>query len=167
MSVVATGPLVVDLERQAAWVSGRPVQFWPYSGTTLHREWRLLACLARNVDRLVPLQTLSADVLDWPDIGRYEQKNLRVIRSRLVSRLGAECKPLFSVTPGRGVMLRSSPSLVDVLRAPVRRAAETLDWIEARQGPLQPDGYARIELTVADVRALARLLTVEPTDAHD
>lgn len=37
----------------------------------------------------------------------------------------------------------------------VRRANEALDWIEARQGPLKPDGYARIETTVQQVRAMA------------
>ena len=37
----------------------------------------------------------------------------------------------------------------------VRRANETLDWIEARQGPLKLDGYARIETDVRTVRAMA------------
>ncbi len=37
----------------------------------------------------------------------------------------------------------------------VRRANETLDWIEARQGPLKPGGYARIETDVRTVRAMA------------
>lgn len=38
----------------------------------------------------------------------------------------------------------------------VERANEALDWIEARQGPLREDGYARIETTVGVVRALRR-----------
>lgn len=37
----------------------------------------------------------------------------------------------------------------------VRRANETLDWIEARQGPLPESGYARIETDVRTVRAMA------------
>ena len=37
----------------------------------------------------------------------------------------------------------------------VRRAKETLDWIEARQGPLPEAGYARIETDVRTVRAMA------------
>jgi hypothetical protein len=164
--IVATGPLVVDLDQQAAWVSGRAVPFRPTGGTRHHREWLLLACLARNVDRLVPIQTLANEVLGWPDTGRYELHNLRIIRSRLVHRLGSECKPLIDVVAGCGVRLKREPSLVDILREPVRRAAETLTWIEARQGPLSDDGYARVEMTVANVRALARLLAVEPTDAH-
>lgn len=40
-------------------------------------------------------------------------------------------------------------------RDDVRRANETLGWIEARQGPLKPDGYARVETTVGQVRAMA------------
>ena len=37
----------------------------------------------------------------------------------------------------------------------VRRANETLDWIEQRQGPLPEAGYARIQTTVGQVRAMA------------
>ena len=40
-------------------------------------------------------------------------------------------------------------------RDDVRRAKETLDWIEQRQGPLPSDGYARIQTTVGQVRAMA------------
>ena len=36
----------------------------------------------------------------------------------------------------------------------IEKANQTLDWIEQRQGPLPPDGYARIETTVQVVRAL-------------
>lgn len=37
----------------------------------------------------------------------------------------------------------------------MRRANETLDWIEQRQGPLPEAGYARIQTTVGQVRAMA------------
>lgn len=36
----------------------------------------------------------------------------------------------------------------------MRRANEALDWIEARQGPLPPTNYARIETDVRTVRAM-------------
>lgn len=36
----------------------------------------------------------------------------------------------------------------------IEKANQTLDWIEKRDGPLPGVGYARIESTVAVVRAL-------------
>ena len=55
----------------------------------------------------------------------------------------------------------------DILRDPVRRSLDVIEWIEDKRGkPLPDDGFARIELTVADVRALARLLAVEPTNGN-
>lgn len=44
----------------------------------------------------------------------------------------------------------------DPLADAIERANEALDWIEQRDGPLKPQGYARIETTVAVVRALRR-----------
>ena len=41
------------------------------------------------------------------------------------------------------------------LASAIARANAALDWIEARQGPLPADGYARIETSVGVVRALA------------
>lgn len=46
------------------------------------------------------------------------------------------------------------------LTAAIARANDALDWIEARQGPLDPNGYARIETTVRVVRE-ARMLDSE------
>ena len=55
----------------------------------------------------------------------------------------------------------------DILRDPVRRALDVIEWIEDKRGkPLADGDFARIELTVADVRALARLLAVEPTNGN-
>ena len=55
----------------------------------------------------------------------------------------------------------------DILREPVRKSLDVIGWIEDKRGaPLPEDGFARIELTVADVRALARLLAVEPTNGN-
>lgn len=48
-----------------------------------------------------------------------------------------------------------------LLVEPVRKAVRTLAWIEAREGPIREDGYARIEMTVREVRQLAALLNVE------
>ena len=45
------------------------------------------------------------------------------------------------------------------LRDAVRRANEALDWIEQRDGPLKPDGYARVEATVAEVRAWGQAMS--------
>ena len=55
----------------------------------------------------------------------------------------------------------------DILRDPVRRSLDVIEWIEDKRGkPLADNDFARIELTVADVRALARLLAVEPTNGN-
>lgn len=48
-----------------------------------------------------------------------------------------------------------------LLTEPVRRATASLAWIEDRDGPLRENGYARIEMTVREVRQLAALLNVE------
>ena len=50
-----------------------------------------------------------------------------------------------TVTPERGA---------EDLTLAIEHANQTLDWIEQRDGPLQGYGYARIEVTVAVVRAL-------------
>lgn len=39
------------------------------------------------------------------------------------------------------------------------RANAALDWIEQRDGPLKPDGYARVEATVAEVRAWGQAMS--------
>lgn len=50
----------------------------------------------------------------------------------------------------------------DILRDPVRRSLDVIAWIEDKRGaPLPDDGFARIEMTVQDVRQLAALLNVE------
>ena len=47
----------------------------------------------------------------------------------------------------------------------IGKANESLDWIEKRDGPLPNGGYARIETTVAVVRAFGmRLAQVEKRD---
>lgn len=51
---------------------------------------------------------------------------------------------------------RPARQAADPFAEAVERANEALDWIEARQGPLPADGYARVETTVAIVRALGR-----------
>ena len=48
----------------------------------------------------------------------------------------------------------------DDLASAIERANAALDWIEARQGPLPADGYARIETSVGVVRALGRMATM-------
>lgn len=160
MSVVRTGPLTVDLAARRVTVNGMPVDIGGFHQT--QREWRYLACVAQRVGEFVPYKTLSAEVLDWPDVGRYELNNLRRIRCRLLMRLGDQCKPLIRVSHGSGVTLEHvRPTSDDDLSDGIRHAAETLAWIESRQGPLPDDGYARIETTVGTVRRLAARLEQE------
>jgi len=45
------------------------------------------------------------------------------------------------------------------LRDAIARANAALDWIEQRDGPLKPDGYARVEATVAEVRAWGQAMS--------
>lgn len=53
------------------------------------------------------------------------------------------------------------------LAGAIAHANDSLDWIEARKGPLPEDGYARIETSVGVVRALAgRETTVRGDAAH-
>lgn len=54
----------------------------------------------------------------------------------------------------------------DALASAIRHANEALDWIEARQGPLPGDGYARIETSVAVVRALGGRGEMGEDDGH-
>ena len=46
--------------------------------------------------------------------------------------------------------------IIEPLLPAIEKANESLDWIEKRDGPLPNGGYARIETTVAVVRALRR-----------
>lgn len=41
----------------------------------------------------------------------------------------------------------------------IARANAALDWIEQRDGPLKSDGYARVEATVAEVRAWGQAMS--------
>lgn len=51
--------------------------------------------------------------------------------------------------------------MLDILAAAIVQANATLDWIEERQGPLKPDGFATIETTVGLVRALRGALAAD------
>ncbi len=54
------------------------------------------------------------------------------------------------------------------LAGAIQQANDRLDWIEARQGPLPDDGYARIETSVGVVRALrGRETTMAGDEASD
>jgi len=106
VSVIRTGPLVVDLDRHEVAVNGAPVTINHYRAGT-QRQWRLLACLARRIGQGVSYQTLATEVLGWPDDGRYERRNLREIRRRLVANLGTECDDLIRTVPGWGFRLEA------------------------------------------------------------
>lgn len=76
--VVAAGDLRIDLDRHEVLRGGVPVPLTP-------REFRLLAELARRLDRLVPYGELLAAV--WGPPYRHEVQYLRVYVRRLRAKL--------------------------------------------------------------------------------
>ena len=102
---VQAGPLTVDLVRHEVRVDG--VLLTAKRGKRQQRPWRLLECLTRRAGEGVPYQTIAGEVLDFPDTGPYELKNLRMIRRRLVNALGPSCAGLIQVIPGWGMRLEA------------------------------------------------------------
>lgn len=150
--VVRTGPLVIDPARREVLVGGGSV-------TMLPTEWRILGALVARPGALVLHEEMASAVFgdDWRRLRWRSVLNaMRMQRVRLRAKLGPAAHLLTTV---RCVGLRLEmvpPEDADPLAGAVERANEALDWIEARQGPLREDGYARIETTVGVVRALRR-----------
>ena len=94
--------------------------------------------------------------------GRQQWKPSAAVTSALARALGLD-----DIETDRLLLAAGFAPQLTLLRDPVRRSLDVIEWIEDKRGaPLPEDGFARIELTVADVRALARLLAVEPTNGN-
>ena len=76
-----------------------------------------------------------------------------------------ECGYDYEIWPCDTAVLLKELESIQALLPAIEKANEVLDWIEKRDGPLPNGGYARIETTVAVVRAFGmRLAQVEKRD---
>lgn len=131
---VITGPLVVDVEARRGWAEG--------SELVLSRtEMEILVYLARHVGTVCAARDIVAHVWDahtatmWGQrswYGRYH--NLRVMMSRLRTRLGP-AKHLLETRTGIGyVLIAADPIAFDIVQRPiVRRVQDNRPW--AREWP--------------------------------
>jgi two-component system KDP operon response regulator KdpE len=101
---IEVGDLLIDLSARRVSISGEELHF-------TQTEYKLLAELARNVDKIMSHAELLARV--WGPEYRDESHYLHIYFGRIREKLGSRCAEFVETVPAIGYMLRSTtPSMV-------------------------------------------------------
>lgn len=101
-AIVTVGPLVIDVDRRHVTLFGQPIYLTP-------REFALLACLARNVGRVVTFDQLLNEAWGYDaEIGTPAQVRLYITRLRRKLGDDPDSSGFIVTERGIGYRLRSS-----------------------------------------------------------